>query len=92
MAHGKHTQHPSVSQIPTHPQELQTSPLSQREIEVLQLLTKGLINKEIADRLCVSLPTVVTHRKNITDKLGIKSVSALTVYALTHGLIKVEDI
>jgi DNA-binding NarL/FixJ family response regulator len=59
---------------------------------VLQLLTKGLINKEIADRLCVSLPTVVTHRKNITGKLGIKSVSALTVYALTHGLIKVEDI
>ena len=75
MAHGKHTQHPSVSQIPTHPQELQTSPLSQREIEVLQLLTKGLINKEIADRLCVSLPTVVTHRKNITRKLNIHSVA-----------------
>ena len=92
MAHGKHTQHPSVSQIPTQQHDQQPSPLSQREIEVLQLLTKGYINKEIADKLCVSLPTVVTHRKNITDKLGIKSVSALTVYALTHGLIKVEDI
>lgn len=92
MAHGKHTQHPSVSQIPTQHHDPQPSPLSQREIEVLQLLTKGFINKEIADKLCVSLPTVVTHRKNITDKLGIKSVSALTVYALTHGLIKVEDI
>lgn len=92
MAHGKHTQHPSVSQISAPVQEQPPSPLSQREIEVLQLLTRGLINKEIADRLCVSLPTVVTHRKNITDKLGIKSVSALTVYALTHGLIKVEDI
>lgn len=92
MAHGKHNEHPSVSQITSHQQGQQTSALSQREIEVLQLLTKGLINKEIADRLCVSLPTIVTHRKNITDKLGMKSVSALTVYALTHGLIKVEDI
>jgi large subunit ribosomal protein L9 len=52
----------------------------------------SVTNKEIADKLCVSLPTVITHRKNITDKLGIKSVSALTVYALTHGLTKVEDI
>ena len=80
MAHGKHTEHPSVSHISASHEEQQAIPLSQREIEVLQLLTKGLINKEIADRLCLSLPTIVTHRKNITDKLGIKSVSALTVY------------
>ena len=49
--------------------------LSAREIEVLVLITKGLINKEIADKLNISLTTVITHRKNITDKLGIKSVS-----------------
>ena len=48
--------------------------LSAREIEVLVLITKGLINKEIADKLNISLTTVISHRKNITEKLGIKSV------------------
>ena len=61
---------------PAHHQEL----LSAREIEVLVLITKGLINKEIADKLNISLTTVITHRKNITEKLGIKSVSGLTIY------------
>ena len=46
--------------------------LSAREIEVLVLITKGLINKEIADKLNISLTTVITHRKNIVEKLGIK--------------------
>ena len=44
--------------------------LSIREIEVLILITKGLINKEIADKLHISLTTVISHRKNITEKLG----------------------
>ena len=55
--------------------------LSPREIEVLVLVTKGYINKEIAERLNISLTTVISHRKNITEKLGIKSVSALAIYA-----------
>ena len=46
--------------------------LSVREIEVLILITKGLINKEIADKLNISLTTFISHRKNITEKLGIK--------------------
>jgi DNA-binding CsgD family transcriptional regulator len=66
--------------------------LSQREQEVLALLVKGYINKEIADRLNISLATVVTHRKNITEKLGLKSVSALTIYAVTHGIVRVDEI
>ena len=61
--------------------------LSAREIEVLALITKGLINKEIADKLNISLTTVITHRKNITEKLGIKSVSGLTIYAVMNGYV-----
>ena len=66
--------------------------LSVREIEVLILITKGLINKEIADKLNISLTTVISHRKNITEKLGIKSVSGLTVYAVMNGYIEADRI
>ena len=66
--------------------------LSIREIEVLILITKGLINKEIADKLHISLTTVISHRKNITEKLGIKSVSGLTVYAVMNGYIEADRI
>ena len=66
--------------------------LSAREIEVMTLIVKGLINKEIADRLNISLTTTITHRRNIMDKLNIKSVSALTIYAVTHGYVDIGDI
>ncbi len=66
--------------------------LSAREIEVLKLLTKGLINKEIAEKLGISLTTVISHRKNITEKLGIKSVSGLTIYAVMNGYIEADSI
>jgi DNA-binding CsgD family transcriptional regulator len=61
--------------------------LSQRETEVLQLIASGCINKEIADKLNISINTVLTHRKNITSKLGIKSVSGLSFYAMMNGII-----
>ena len=66
--------------------------LSVREIEVLTLVSKGYINKEIADRLSISLTTVITHRKNITEKLGIKSVSGLTMYAVMNGYVEADRI
>lgn len=66
--------------------------LSPREIEVLSLIVKGMINKEIADALNISLPTVVTHRKNVMAKLNARSVSALTVYAVMHGYVDISDI
>ena len=61
--------------------------LSNRETAVLVLVAKGLTNKEIADQLNVSPHTVMSHRKNIVHKTGIKSVAGLTVYAMLHNLI-----
>lgn len=66
--------------------------LSTRETDVLQLIVKGITNKEIADKLNISLNTVLTHRKNITAKLGIKTVSGLTFYAIMNGIISGDDI
>lgn len=71
--------------------EKPSTDLSGREVEVLRLVVSGAINKEIADRLHISLNTVLTHRKNITAKLGIKTVSGLTLYALMHGYISADD-
>ncbi|MDR1225897.1 MAG: helix-turn-helix transcriptional regulator [Prevotellaceae bacterium] len=68
------------------------SDLSDREREVLVLVAKGMINKEIADQLSISLHTVITHRKNITSKLGIKTISGLTIYAILNGLITVDEV
>jgi DNA-binding CsgD family transcriptional regulator len=66
--------------------------LSTRETDVLQLIVKGSTNKEIADKLNISLNTVLSHRKNITAKLGIKTVSGLTFYAIMNGIISGDDI
>jgi DNA-binding NarL/FixJ family response regulator len=77
-----------------HPQSMvmDAHTLSAREIEVLVLVTKGLINKEIAEKLNISLTTVISHRKNITEKLGIKSVAGLTIYAVMNGYIEADSI
>ena len=66
--------------------------LSNRETDVLIALVKGLTNKEISDKLFISVHTVITHRKNIIRKTGIKSVSGLTVYALLNNLVDENDI
>ena len=63
------------------------SGLSSRETEVLKLVAQGHTNKEIADMLNISINTVLSHRKNISTKLGIKSVSGLCIYAMMNGII-----
>ena len=78
--------------LPAMPKALQQKVLSDREIEVMALIVQGFINKEIADKLNISLSTVITHRKNIMDKLGLKSVSALTIYAVMHGYVDINSI
>lgn len=62
--------------------------LSVREREILVLLAQGLSNKEIADRLFLSVYTVMTHRRNICQKLNIHSVSGLTIYAIANKLME----
>ena len=66
--------------------------LSKREIDVLVAVAKGMMNKEIADLMNISIHTVISHRKNITRKTGIKSVSGLTVYALLNNLINESEL
>jgi len=66
--------------------------LSEREKEILVGVAKGLLNKEIADIYNISIYTVITHRKNITRKTGIKSVAGLTVYAILNGLIDMSSV
>ena len=78
--------------MPPMPPVLQQKILSDREIEVMALIVQGCINKEIADKLNIGLATVVTHRRKIMEKLGMKSVSALTIYAVTHGYVDINKI
>ena len=66
--------------------------LSKRETDVLVAVAKGMMNKEIADKMNISIHTVISHRKNITRKTGIKSVSGLTVCALLNNLIDEKDL
>ena len=84
--------HASGRNLPAMKATDDSKPLSAREIEVMSLIVKGLINKEIADRLNISLATVITHRRNIMEKLGLKSVSALTIYAVTRGYVGISEI
>ena len=66
--------------------------LTPRECEVLAMIARGMLNKQIADRMGIGLTTVISHRRNITEKLGIKSVAGLTIYAVTHGYVDAESI
>ena len=85
-AHGK------GENLPPMPKVLSQKILTDREIEVMSLIVQGYINKEIADKLNIGLATVITHRKNIMEKLGMKSVSALTIYAVMHGSVDINAI
>lgn len=69
----------------------QAQVLSEREAQILKDVALGLSNKEIADKNFISPHTVITHRKNITKKLGIKTVSGLTIYAILNKLIGIDE-
>jgi DNA-binding CsgD family transcriptional regulator len=66
--------------------------LSQREKDVLRLIVKGRLNKEIANELGISMPTAIFHRNNICDKLQTRSVGRLTVMAVLSGLVDINEI
>ena len=67
-------------------------PLSSREVEVAILLAKGLINKEIAEHLHISVTTAITHRKNIMEKLHARSLADIIIYVVMNGLIDVGEL
>lgn len=66
--------------------------LTEREKEIIRNVARGLSNKEIADRLCLSVHTVATHRKNICSKLDIHSAAGLTIFAIIHHLLNVSEV
>lgn len=66
--------------------------LTKREVEVLTGIVNGMMNKEIAESLNISIHTVVRHRKNITTKTGIRSQSGLTIYAISKKIVDIEDV
>ena len=73
-------------------EHIETEELSEREKDVLIQVVKGLSNKEIADILCISTHTVITHRKNITRKLNIHSTAGLTIYAIVNKLVDLKEL
>ena len=81
-----------MAMMPGHRPSSDSKRLSARELEVLRLIVKGFINKEIADQLNISLTTVITHRKNIMEKLSARSVSSLAIYAVMNGYVGIEEI
>ena len=70
----------------------QPDQLSQREREIIGCIAKGMTSKDIADRLCISVHTVTTHRRNITTKLQIHTQAGLTIYAIVHKLVSLSEI
>lgn len=75
-----------------HAEKPKEESLSLREKEVLELIVKGYINKEIADKLNISTSTVVFHRKNICERVGSKSIGRLTIYAVMNGIVDLREL
>ena len=66
--------------------------LSNREKEIIAHVARGMSNKEIADKLFLSVHTVTTHRRNISNKLQIHSPAGLAIYAVVNGLVNIDDL
>ena len=96
-SHGQRAQQLEALRQAQHPiehsEQVEKRPrLTPREREVLKGIVEGNINKEIAAQMGVTLATVITHRNNLTEKLGTRSVSALTIFAVMHGIVRSEDL
>lgn len=84
--------HSSKAPSAMPPNESRKDILSNREIEVAILLCKGMMNKEIADQLNISLSTVITHRKNIMEKLHARSLADIIIYCVMNALVDVGEL
>lgn len=81
----------SAQEITNHSNGPEFEQLSERETDVLKEIVAGYSNKEIADRLNISIHTVISHRKNISQKTGIKSQAGLTIYAISNKIVNIDD-
>lgn len=72
--------------------EERQEPLTEREKEIIIGVVKGMTNKQIAEKLCLSAHTVITHRRNIAGKLQIHSPAGLTIYAIVNKFVDINDI
>lgn len=88
MHNTAHSAHGMTPHVDKEESEL----LSQREKDVLALIVKGYINKEIADKLNISTPTVIFHRRNISEKIGSKSIGRQTIYAVMNGIVDFREL
>lgn len=86
-----HTAHPHRGQ-PSVTSATPPALLTEREIEVLRCLAHGAINKEIAEELGISLTTVITHRRNMMEKLQLRSVAELMLYAVRMGYVEADQL
>lgn len=82
----------SVLHIEEDDDNIETEQLSQREKEIIGCVIKGLTNKAIAEKLSISIHTVITHRRNISKKLQIHSSAGLTIYAIVNKIVEIQDI
>lgn len=88
----EHYAHANGRNLPGTDDGVRQSVLSAREVEVMSLIVKGYINKEIADKLGIGISTVITHRKNLMAKLKLRSVASLTAYAVMNGFVDINSI
>lgn len=82
----------SVLHIEEDDDNIKTEQLSQREKEIIGCVVKGLTNKAIAEKLSISIHTVITHRRNISKKLQIHSSAGLAIYAIVNKIVEIQDI
>jgi len=80
-----------ISEFILDKNEENNNEISEREKEIIKYIALGLTNKEIADKLFISIHTVTTHRKNISNKLEIKTIPGLTIYAILNGIISIDE-
>ncbi len=81
-----------LTRLIKRPEERRHEALSDREKEVIRYVIRGYTNKQIADKLCLSTHTVITHRRNISVKLDIHSTAGLTIYAIVNKLVEIGEI
>lgn len=85
------TAHHTIEEPKTESQS-EAELLSPREKDVLALIVKGYINKEIADMLNISTPTVIFHRRNLSEKIGSKAIGRQTIYAVMNGIVDPREL